>query len=159
MLERHRDDHGELIADYVRELLGRELPVDLRDFYLERIARIGAFRAHAPKWNDWVGWRPVDVEPTRLAAANAAPLFGDGCGSLFGLDLSVVDEVPPVYFFDHEDGFERPHWAAGSSLGVFLLLLADQDQAHHENWPPGWELKIDPDIGKCARAPPIWLAG
>jgi len=67
--------------------------------------------------------------------------------------------VPAVYFFDHEDSYERPHWAAGSSLGAFLLLLADGDRAHAEAWPQKWELSIDPDIEKCPRAPAIWAAG
>ena len=58
-----------------------------------------------------------------------------------------------------EDLFERPRWAAGSSLGHFLLLLAQQDRAIEEGRTPGWERRIDPNIDKCPRAPPIWLAG
>ncbi len=159
LLKRHHDDHGELIVDYVHERLGRDAPPDLQDFYRERIAQVADFRAIAPVWNDWVGWRPVAVDTTKLLGANAVPIFSDGCGSLFGLDLSGIEEVPPVYFFDYCDGYEKPHWAAGSSLGVFMLLLADKDRAHDEGWPRGWELEIDPDISKCSRAPPIWLAG
>jgi hypothetical protein len=66
--------------------------------------------------------------------------------------------VPAVYFFDHEREFRTPQWAAGSSLGAFLLLLADGDRAHREGWPPKWELAIDPAPDKCPRAPAIWNA-
>jgi hypothetical protein len=54
---------------------------------------------------------------------------------------------------------QQHQWAAGSSLGAFLLLLADGDRAHREAWPPKWELAIDPDLEKCLRAPAIWNAG
>jgi hypothetical protein len=47
---------------------------------------------------------------------------------------------------------------AGSSIGSFLLLLAEHDAGIDEKQPPGWELKIDPNLEKCPRAPPIWLA-
>jgi hypothetical protein len=42
---------------------------------------------------------------------------------------------------------------------VFLLLLADHDRSYDENWPQRWELKVDPDIERCPRAPAIWNAG
>jgi hypothetical protein len=86
------------------------------------------------------------------------PIFFDGCGSLFGLDLASGDTTPAVYFFDHADEFAKPRWAAGSSLGAFLLLAADHDQAYEENWPERWQLAIDPDLDKCPRAPAIWNA-
>jgi hypothetical protein len=60
---------------------------------------------------------------------------------------------------DHERSYEKPEWAAGSSLGAFLLLLADSDRSYAEHWQPRWELTIDPDIEKCPRAPSIWNAG
>ncbi len=99
------------------------------------------------------------TEVTELAHANAVPLFNDGCGNLFGLDLLFENTAPAVYFFDHEVGFEKPEYAAGSALGPFLLLLAQHDQAIREGRASGWELAVDPDIDKCPRAPPIWLAG
>ena len=94
-----------------------------------------------------------------LLPVQAVPIFSDGAGSLYGLDLSSGMTSPAVYFFDHEDLFERPRWAAGSSLGRFLLLLGQHDRAVDEGRAPGWERGIDPDIDKCSRAPPIWLAG
>jgi hypothetical protein len=109
-----------------------------------------------PVWNDHVGWRSSPTLLTHLLQAEAVPLFNDGCGSLYGLDLAPNSMPRAVYFFDHEHGFERPDWAAGSSLGRFLLLLADSDRAIEEEWPPGWELAIDPDLGRCPRAPPIF---
>lgn len=158
-LERTRANHSALIIQHVREQIGQDLPHDLADFYRECIARIGDFHAITPVWNDRVGWRPTAVEATDLIAAQAVPIFSDGCGSLFGLDLSAGDLTPAVYFFDHEDEFKTPQWAAGSSLGSFLLLLADRDRALREQWPPRWELAIDPELDRCPRAPAIWNAG
>ncbi len=158
-IERTRANHSALIIQHVREQLGQELPPDLSDFYRECVARVGDFHAILPVWSDRVGWRPTAVKPTDLIAAQAIPIFSDGCGSFFGLDLAAGDATPAVYFFDHEDEFRSPQWAAGSSLGTFLLLLADSDRAHREGWPPRWELAIDPDLEKCPRAPAIWNAG
>ena len=158
LIKRDRNEHVERIVEHVANLLGRELPEDLVDFYRERITRLGEFYAHTPEWNDRVGWRSQDSLVTELLHTDAVPLFGDGCGNLYGLDLTPGVEAPAVYFFDHERSYERPEWAAGSSLGAFLLILADSDRAHAESWPPKWELKIDPDIEKCPRAPAIWAA-
>jgi len=159
VLTRERKDHSEQLIEHVRQLLRRELPPDLTDFYRERIASIGEFSSMAPHWNERIGWRAPDRLVTPLLHANAVPLLNDGCGNFYGLDITPGVEVPAVYFFDHERGYEGPEWAAGSSLGTFLLLLADADRAHADGWPERWELKIDPDIEKCPRAPAIWFAG
>jgi hypothetical protein len=146
------------LVPYVRELLGDQVPADLEAFYREGVEAVGDFRAILPKWNE----RPERRREGMLRAllpAQAVPIFSDGAGSLYGLDLSSGAASPAVYFFDHEDLFERPRWAAGSSLGHFLLLLAQQDRAIEEGRTPGWERRIDPNIDKCPRAPPIWLAG
>lgn len=159
LLTRERKDDSVRIIQHVRNLLGRELPSDLIDFYRERIATLGEFYAQTPGWNDRVGWRSPDSLVTGLLHAEAVPLFDDGCGNLYGLDLQPGVNTPAVYFFDHERGYEEPEWAAGSSLGAFLLLLADSDRALAEGWPSRWQLKIDPDIENCPRAPAIWFAG
>lgn len=159
MLQRERNDYSDKIIQHVRDLLGRELPPELVELYQERIAEIGEFTAMTPLWSERVGWRSPDSLITQLLHADAVPLFDDGCGNLFGLDLTPGLGSPAVYFFDHELGFEKPEWAAGSSLAVFLLLLADSDRAYAEKWPDRWELEIDPDIDKCPRAPAIWDAG
>lgn len=156
LIERERTDYASKVIEHVERLLGRPLPIDLADFYRERIARLGEFYAHTPEWNDRVGWRSPDSLVTDLLHADAVPLFGDGCGNLYGLDLTPGVERPAVYFFDHERNFEKPEWAAGSSLGAFLLILADSDRAYSEHWPSRWELRIDPDIENCPRAPAIW---
>lgn len=156
LIERERGDHVDKIIEHVEGLLGRPLPMDLADFYRERIARLGEFYARTPEWNARVGWRSPDSLVTELLHADAVPLFGDGCGNLYGLDLTPGVETPAVYFFDHERNFEKPEWAAGSSLGAFLLILADSDRAYSEHWPARWELRIDPDIENCPRAPAIW---
>ena len=153
-----RNNDASKVIAYVRERLGRDLPPDLEAFYRAGIRYVGDFPAIAPVWNDHVGWRERDVDVTALLPAGAVPLFLDGCGSLFGLDLTGADLGPAVYFFDREDGFERPAYAAGSSLGAFLLLLSQHDLALQEKRPAGWELAIDPNLIHCTRAPPLWLA-
>lgn len=158
LLKRARHDHSERIIEHVGNLLGQPLPADLISFYREGITELGDFYAQTPSWNDYVGWRSADSLVTKLMHADAVPLFDDGCGSLYGLDLTSGANTPAVYFFDHEDRTDTPSYAAGSSLGVFMLLLADKDQAYDEHWPARWELKIDPDIDKCPRAPAIWAA-
>lgn len=159
LLKRERNDHSERVVERVQSLLGRPLPAELMDFYRERIASLGEFYAQTPEWNAHVGWRDPDQLVTRLLHADAVPLFDDGCGNLYGLDLTPGVDPPAVYFFDHERDYETPQWAAGSSLGVFLLLLADSDRALAEGWPARWALNIDPDIETCPRAPAIWAAG
>lgn len=159
LIERRQDDHSDRIIEHVGDLVGRAIPGDLADFYRERIHGLDGFLAIRPTWNDHVGWHGSDSIVARLLHVQAAPIFWDGCGSLYGLDLASGEDVPAVYFFDHEDSFERPRFAAGSSLGAFLLLLADHDRASEERWPPKWELTIDPDLEKCPRAPAIWDAG
>jgi hypothetical protein len=159
MLRRLRHDQSDRIIDYVGATLGRTIPPDLADFYRERIEGIGDFTAQSPAWNAYVGWQDSRSLVTELQPAGAISLFDDGCGSLYGLDLMSGEDIPAVYFFDHEDRFEFPSFAAGSSLGAFLLLLADHDRSYREGWPEKWELKIDPDIDKCKRARAIWAAG
>ncbi len=155
-LIRGRVDQSAKVIERVQQELGQTLPKDLEDFYRERIARVGDFLALMPIWNDRVGWRPQMVATTALFHARAAPIFSDGCGSLYGVDLDAGDNPPAVYFFDHVDEFRAPRWAAGSTLAAFLLLLADGDRAHRDDWPPKWELAVDPDLEYCPRAPAIW---
>jgi hypothetical protein len=115
--------------------------------------------AIAPVWNHHVGWRTPDSLVTEFLALNVIPLFYDGCGNKFCLDLTPGVETPAVYFFEFQVGVRGPEWAAGSSLGAFMLLAADRDRALDEKWAERWELTIDPDLDKCLRAPPIWAAG
>jgi hypothetical protein len=146
------------LVAYVRELLGDQMPADLEALYREGVEAIGDFRAVIPNWNE----RPERRREGLLRAllpAQAVPIFSDGAGSLYGLALTSGVASSAVYFFVHEDLFERPRWAAGSSLGHFLLLLGQHDQAIDEGRAPGWEKSIDPNIDRCAWAPPIWLAG
>ena len=157
-LERQRLDHSALVIAHVAELAGRPLPADLVDFYGQCIWEVGDFRATPPTWNAYVGWIKRNCVIDWLLPGGAVPIFSDGCGNLFGVDLLSETDHPAVYFFDHERGWDRPAYAAGSSIGSFLLLLAEHDAAIDEKRPAGWELKIDPDLGDCPRAPPIWLA-
>jgi len=157
-LHRRRFDQSERLIPHVAQRLGCALPDDLVEFYRERIGRVGDFDAIFPIWNDYVGWRPEGFKITDLLHVGAVPLFSDGCASLYGLDLTSVGQTPAVYFFDKDDGYSKPQWAAGSSLGTFLLLLADFDQSYAEHWPMKWQLDIDPDIDRCPRARAIWAA-
>lgn len=156
LLTRFRHDQSERVIKRARELLGPDLPADLIDFYREHIAWIADFQSHVPVWNDWVGWKDDDIL-AELLHVDAAPLFGDGYGNIYGLDLRSRIATPAVYLFDHEREFEIES-AAGSSLGAFMLLLADEDRAYAEGWPERWELDIDPDIETCPRARAIWAA-
>jgi hypothetical protein len=158
-LGRRRKNQVEWVVDFVAQLIGRPVPADLAEFYRENIEGVGDFGTTIPIWNDHVGRVTDDAGIDWLLPGKAIPLFSDGCGNLFGVDVSKVTDHPAVYFFDHEKGWEKPSYAAGSSIGTFLLLLAEHDIAIDEKRPPGWELTIDPDLGMCSRAPPIWLAG
>jgi hypothetical protein len=158
LLTRKRQDDSGRIIELVGGLIRRPLPSDLVEFYRENIWRLGQFHAETPMWNDYVGWHGSEAIVASLLHASAVPLFDDGCGNYFGLDMTDGVDVPAVYFFGHEDDYEKPTYAAGSSLGAFLLLLADHDRAIEEGWPDKWELGIDPDLEKCPRAPAIWAA-
>ena len=158
LLKRRKWDESERLIDHIEELLDRPIPEDLKNFYRQRIEWVGEFHAIFPTWNRHVGWRPASIPMTELLPAQAAPLFFDGFGNIYGLDLSSASDPPAVYFFDDWDLYERPHYAAGSSLGRFLLLLAEQRTAFDEGRSAGWELEIDPDIEKCPRAPALWNA-
>ncbi len=156
LLKHHKHDHPDQTIEFVAALFGISLPNDLKDFYRSRIGSVSGFDAYSPKWNARVGWRDQGRELTRLQHAGSVPLLGDGCGNLWGLDLASGRAHPPVYFFNHERDFSKPEYTAGSSLGAFLLLVADEDRAIREDWPVGWQLATDPDIDKDPRAPPPW---
>lgn len=159
MLIRRARNQSEKIIELASELIGHRPPTDLVDFYRANVAEVGEYFATTPVWNQRVGWIKRDWVMDRLLPLQAIPIFDDGCGSLFGVDISTDNDHPAVYFFDHETRLEGVDYAAGSSIGAFLLLLAEQSATFGQHRPPGWQLKIDPDIDKCARAPPIWLAG
>lgn len=162
LLQRMRNDQSEKVIARVAEIVGQGLPSELKALYRERIVRVGRdSSADYPVWNDWpgVGWHHTDWSISLLLEARCVPIFWDGSGNHYGVDLIGMGPTSAVYFFDSERGLEKPGWAAGSSIGRFLLLLAKFDQAYEEKWPSRWELDIDPDIDKCPRAPAIWNAG
>jgi hypothetical protein len=158
-LSRRRKNQSEWVIEFVGGLIGKAIPADLAEFYRENIDRVGDFDTTIPVWNDYVSRVTDDGCIDWLLPAKAIPLFSDGCGNLWGMDVSTATDHPSVYFFDKADAWEKPSYAAGSTIGTFLLLLAEHDTALDEKRTPGWELKIDPDLAKCTRAPPIWLAG
>jgi hypothetical protein len=157
-LGRRRKDQADWVVEHVGGMIGRPIPADLADFYRENIDWIGAFQTTIPVWNDYVRRVTDDGCIDWLLPGQAIPIFSDGCGNFFGVDISRVSDHPAVYFFDKQDDWEKPGYAAGSSIAAFLLLLAEHDIAIEERRPAKWELAIDPDLGMCSRAPPIWLA-
>lgn len=146
-----------MVIDRVSDLFGQDLPEDLKAFYRERIDRVADFSSYIPTWNDWVGWPDGDEWIIEWREAGAVPLFSDGCGNSWALDLTAGDRTPAVYFFDAITDRGTPQYAAGSTLARFLLLLAEHDLAFHEDRPRGWEKRLDPEIDRCPRAPPEWL--
>jgi len=156
LLVRAKYDQSEKIISHLNDLMGQNVPDDLADFYRARIQKVNFFRALVPSWNPYVGWTMPQDEIELLKPHDAMPLFYDGCGSIYGLDLTPGLSTPSVYLFDHESADGGPTHAAGSSLARFLLLLAIQERAFEEGWPVRWELQIDPDLGSCSRAPPHW---
>jgi len=104
-LIRAHPDQAARIVERISEELGQELPDDLKAFYRKHIARIGDFLATSPIWSERAGWRSGMVETTILLSARAVPIFSDGCGSYYGVDIDAGDATPAVYFFDHQDQF------------------------------------------------------
>src|SRR5262245_4869523 len=87
-LKRHRHDHSVQVIEHVTELIGGWVPPELAAFYRERVSQVADFLAVAPVWNDRIGWRSEDWVVTQLLHVQAVPILSDGCGSLFGVDLS-----------------------------------------------------------------------
>jgi len=159
LLTHSRAGSGNDFVLRVEALIGAPLPPEAIELYRAEITSIGEFAAVLPAKRGSHGWQAGADDAVRsLLHVDALPLFFDGCGNLFGLDLTAGASRRAVYFFDHERGFAKPEYAVGSSIPAFLLVLADHDRAIAERWPQGWELEIDPDLDKCPRAPPIWLA-
>lgn len=156
LIRRRKRDESEAIISHVRDLLGVPLPNDLECFYRESIERVGPFLAVSPRLNGRMGW-DADQDETicQLSGAAAVPVMFDGVGNLYALDLDPAAQVPGVYLYDHEREFALEH-IAGTSLGSFLLILGDIDRALADDWPDGWQLRIDPDLDKSPKAPPEW---
>lgn len=147
------------LAAFVSSRFRRPLPDELLAFYGLGIVRVADFNAVIPKRTARDGWQDAHDALGSLEPLDAVPLFSDGAGSYFAADITRPAPNAAVYFFDHIERDKGPHWAAGSSVARFLLLLASHDEAIEKQWSDGWELSIDPDLDKCERAPPIWLAG
>jgi hypothetical protein len=156
LIERERHGDPDSVVDHVCQLIGRAVPSDLADLYREEIRFVGDFRAVYPTFNQRMGWDPDnDATITRLLDAKVVPIFFDGVGNLYAFDVDPAVQTPAVYLFDHEREFALEH-IAGTSLGSFLLILGDMDRAIAEDWPEGWQLRIDPDLDKSSKAPPEW---
>ncbi|WP_141653169.1 SMI1/KNR4 family protein [Phenylobacterium immobile] len=143
------------VIDYMAEIIGQPIPDELAEFYSENIESICQFSSYVPVWNEWIGFRSSEREFWQ-SIPQAVPLFSDGCGSIFGLDLQYPGPRHGVYFFDHIDRFKFPSQPVGSSLATSLLILGDWDRALQEGWPDDWMEKIDPEIKNCLRVEPKW---
>jgi hypothetical protein len=112
MLRRRRKNQSEWVIEFVGSLIGRPIPADLAEFYRENIDGVGYFGTTIPVWNDYVS-RVTDMASIDwLLPGKAIPLFWDGCGNLWGVDVSTASDHPAVYFFDHEEGWEEPAYGA-----------------------------------------------
>lgn len=67
------------------------------------------------------------------------PVAGDGCGNQYVLDTTVrIAETHPVYFVDHEQGYDQPDYIVASGLWSFLrfLLARETDgDTRSAQWP------------------------
>ncbi len=157
----HSFDPNRLISN-VRALIGQDLPRDLQDFYHAGIWRIGSYSGATASFSDWVDWSSEREEYfTRYLDLGVIEVFSDEYGNAYVLDLTAGDSTPAVYFIDHEHDPPVLGFAAGSSLGVCMQLLGEEERAFlaKEDLPDRWQLDIDPDIDKCPRARAIWNAG
>lgn len=155
LLKRRKTNFSPRIIDYTAEIYGRPVPDELVEFYSENIESVGDFGSYVPVWNDRIGFRSEDAR-FWTSLPDAVPIFSDGAGSMFGLDLQYPGPKHGVYFFDHVDSFKFPARPAGSSLATSLLILGDWDRALDEGWPEDWMEQIDPDIRNCPRVAPKW---
>lgn len=154
LLTRSSEPFDEAMPPHLERLIGQPLPPDLIEFYRERVESIGLFDGLFPIWNDFMGRWLTEMEHFRvLRRSNAVPLFEDGGGNYFGLDLTAGGTA--VYFFDHADDY-KPQDAAGSTLAKFLLILAEVAASEEGDLPSGRAREIDPDIDKCPRAEAGW---
>jgi hypothetical protein len=87
--------------------------------------------------DDHVGWLTRNCVIDWLLPANAVPIFDNGCGSFFGVDVSKTTDHPAVYFFDHEHGFKYPSYAAGSSIGTFSATFGGARRRNRGKAPFG----------------------
>lgn len=63
------------------------------------------------------------------------PVAGDGCGSYYVLDNShhTINSYP-IYFVDHEGGYEVPAYVVASDLWHFLRFLL-ANEIYESKWP------------------------
>lgn len=78
------------------EVFGPQHPGELAEFYGQAIASLGEFHAVSPGWSDRCGWGESAEILSDLMDVGAAPLFNDGCGNIYGLDLTADDATPAV---------------------------------------------------------------
>lgn len=157
MVRRRRWALGPDLESYAASVIGRPIPQDLADLYRENLDYVGHFNAVAPIWSDYFGtWNSDSID--ELLHVNAVPIFSDGSGNYFAVDLQSPGDSPPVYHFERAWNFRSPGFAVGSSIAKFLLLAAGADGTGNgfDAEDRDWVLSIDPDIEKCPRAPALW---
>jgi hypothetical protein len=92
-------------------------------------------------------------EPDRKARG-WIPVAGDGCGSYYVMAMKYPrSEDGPIYFIDHEDGYDRPAYVVASGLWRFLRFLLRneviRERGGRGDWPFNKEavLQEDPGLG------------
>jgi hypothetical protein len=110
---------------------------------------IGAIYTLHPEWLD-AGWIPV---------------AGDGCGNHYVLDTTVtLGDMHPIYFVDHEQGYDHADYIVASNLWSFLRFLLANDARKDPlfaRWPfdKPFVLAEDPALGDYAGPVPLpWEA-
>lgn len=125
---------------------GLRLPTELREWLLtcngsligpgglfgigtwKRFTDLEASLELVPEWRR-IGWLPV---------------AGDGCGSYFVLDLTTrCEETHPVYFVDHERGYDVPTYVVASGLWQFLRGLLEAERIEEEGGVSDWPFNAE----------------
>ena len=89
------------------------------------------------------------------------PIAGDGCGDDYVLDTTcTVGSTHPIYFVDHECGYDTAQYVVASGLWAFLRFLL-QEELDEEYWPFDKEqvLARDPALREYqGKVPLAWEA-
>jgi hypothetical protein len=90
------------------------------------------------------------------------PVADDGCGNYYVLDAGgPTSESHPVYFIDHERGYDAPAYRVASGLWQFLWFLLTSELERGSGIRPKWPfdhhyvLEHDPEIGAAPCAVPL----
>ncbi|MEO7716056.1 MAG: SMI1/KNR4 family protein [Capsulimonas sp.] len=114
----------------LEDLLTYPLPQQLREWlfvYNARNIGPGGIFGVAPAEKGRLIEEYFRLFPTWLSKA-WIPVAGDGCGNYYILDASdQTNFTTPIYFIDHEYGYDEPSSIVGSRLFDFLWTLLQSE--------------------------------